>query len=85
MNEIIDIFINVSLFFFKDKDGFITIEEFRAYYAKTNKDGLAIEKAFAAIDADKDGLVTFEGNKLPFVFSKSKISLFLEFERAYKE
>ncbi len=54
-------FRNIS-FLFQDKDGFITIEEFRAYHAKTNKDELAIEKAFAAIDADKDGLVTFEGN-----------------------
>ena len=41
----------------------ITLQEFRAYHSKTNKDHSAIEKAFAAIDADKDGLVTFEGMK----------------------
>ncbi len=51
--------------FFQDKDGYITIEEFRAYHAKNNTDGTAIEKAFAAIDADKDGLVTFEGSETP--------------------
>ncbi|CAF0775046.1 unnamed protein product [Rotaria sordida] len=43
-----------------DKDGFITIQEFRAYYAQKNTDQSTIEKAFAEIDADKDGLVTFE-------------------------
>ncbi len=51
-------------FFFvieQDKDGFITLQEFRAYHSKTNKDDSAIAKAFAAIDSDKDGLVTFEG------------------------
>ncbi len=55
-----------SLLFFlflQDKDGFITLQEFRAYHSKTNKDDSAIAKAFAAIDSDKDGLVTFEGIK----------------------
>jgi Ca2+-binding EF-hand superfamily protein len=40
------------------------LKEFRAYYEKTNKDASAIEKAFAAIDSDKDGMVTFEGMEL---------------------
>ncbi|CAF1318235.1 unnamed protein product [Adineta ricciae] len=43
-----------------DKDGYITLQEFRAYHSKANKDDTAISKAFAAIDSDKDGLVTFE-------------------------
>ncbi|UJR16018.1 hypothetical protein I4U23_002932 [Adineta vaga] len=43
-----------------DKDGYITLKEFRAYHEQNNKDGTSIEKAFAAIDADNDGMVTFE-------------------------
>ncbi|CAF1288661.1 unnamed protein product [Adineta steineri] len=43
-----------------DKDGYITLKEFRDYHERTNKDGTAIEKAFAEIDADNDGMVTFE-------------------------
>jgi hypothetical protein len=55
--------IRISYFFVfcQDKDGYITIKEFREYHEKTNKDPSAIEKAFAAIDSDKDGMVTFEG------------------------
>lgn len=68
----------------KDKDGFITLEEFRAYHSKANKDDSAISKAFAAIDSDKDGLVTFEGKK-----RKEKrypiAEYLLEFQRAYKD
>ncbi|CAF1025122.1 unnamed protein product [Adineta ricciae] len=44
----------------RDKDGFITLKEFRAFHEQNNKDGTSIEKAFAAIDADNDGMVTFE-------------------------
>lgn len=72
---------------FQDKDGFITIEEFRAYHAKTNKDQTAVEKAFAAIDADKNGLVTFEGSGTTFFFflQLKTYWYFIEFERAYKD
>ncbi len=76
-----------SLLFFlflQDKDGFITLQEFRAYHSKTNKDDSAIAKAFAAIDSDKDGLVTFEGIKTNYFIKKNLIS-FLEFQRAYKD
>ncbi len=52
------------MFIVQDGDGFITLKEFRAYYEKTNKDESTIEKAFAEIDSDKDGMVTFEGNEL---------------------
>lgn len=64
--------------FLKDKDGFITLEEFRAYHSKANKDDSAISKAFAAIDSDKDGLVTFEGKKEKkrFLFSSRQSSFF---------
>ncbi|CAF3137309.1 unnamed protein product [Rotaria socialis] len=44
----------------EDKDGYITLKEFRAFHSKTTNDASAIAKAFAAIDSDKDGLVTFE-------------------------
>ncbi|CAF1108127.1 unnamed protein product [Rotaria sordida] len=44
----------------EDRDGYITLDEFRAFHSKTTKDDSAIVKAFAAIDSDKDGLVTFE-------------------------
>jgi len=37
-----------------------SIQILNLYHAQKNKDSTAIEKAFAAIDADKDGLVTFE-------------------------
>jgi Ca2+-binding EF-hand superfamily protein len=46
---------------FQDRDGYITLKEFRAYHLKNNLDESAIAKAFAAIDSDNDGLVTYEG------------------------
>ncbi|CAF4196758.1 unnamed protein product [Rotaria socialis] len=49
-----------------DKDGYITIAEFRAYHVQKKTDESIIAKAFADIDTDKDGLVTFEGSKLLF-------------------
>lgn len=54
----------LALRFVQDKDGYITLKEFRAFHEKHNKDNTAIEKAFAAIDADKNGMVTFEGTTL---------------------
>ena len=72
--------------FLKDKDGFITLEEFRAYHSKANKDDSAISKAFAAIDSDKDGLVTFEGKKKKHsCLLPEHPHSFLEFQRAYKD
>lgn len=73
--------------FLKDKDGFITLEEFRAYHSKANKDDSAISKAFAAIDSDKDGLVTFEGKnkKKDSCSLPDNLLSFLEFQRAYKD
>ncbi|CAF0774087.1 unnamed protein product [Didymodactylos carnosus] len=46
-----------------DKDGFITLIEFKTYYSKHGKGNMndsEIAKKFADIDSDKDGLVTFE-------------------------
>ncbi|CAF4923042.1 unnamed protein product [Rotaria sp. Silwood1] len=40
--------------------GFITIQEFRAYHVQKAADESTIEKTFAELDTDKDGLVTFE-------------------------
>ncbi|CAF0844391.1 unnamed protein product [Didymodactylos carnosus] len=47
----------------EDKDGFITLAEFKAYHSRESKGNMNesdIAKKFADIDSDKDGLVTFD-------------------------